>query len=59
MAKRILAVMGQVGIKADFYKAHSLRGATSTHMLQKNVPQEWVKARGHWSSSVALDQYYN
>ena len=51
--------MEQVRIKIDLFKAHSLRGATATHMLQKNVPQEWVQARGHWSSSVTLDQYYN
>ena len=59
LAKRILTVMGQVGIKTDFFRAHCLRGATATHMLQKNVPQEWVQGRGHWSSSVTLDQYYN
>ena len=56
LAKRILTVMEQVGIKTDFFKAHSLWGATATLMLQKNVPQEWVQAWGHWSSSATLDQ---
>ena len=47
LAKWILAVMGQVGMKFYFFKAHSLRVAAASHMLQKNVPQEWVHARGH------------
>ena len=59
LAKRILTIMDQVGIQTKHFKAHSLRGAAATHLLKNKIPQDWIQARGHWSSSVTLDKYYN
>ena len=51
--------MDQVGIQTKHFKAHSLRGAAATHLLKNKIPQDLIQARGHWSSSVTLDKYYN
>jgi hypothetical protein len=59
LAKRMLAVMDTVGINTETFKAHSLRGATATHLLRQGVSHHLVKTRGAWSSSDTLDQYYN
>ena len=59
LAKRLLQVMQQCGIDTATFKAHSLRGATATHLLAKGTPISHVQARGHWSSLQTLDVYYN
>ena len=59
LAKRALRVMKNMGIDTEVYKAHSLRGATATHMLAQGVPIEQVQSRGHWSSQKTLGMYYN
>ena len=46
IAKRTLQIMQKAGVEIEIYKAHSLRGATATHMLQAGTPQTLVMARG-------------
>jgi hypothetical protein len=58
IAKRLLAIMAQHGIDTEVFKAHSLRGATATHLMRVGVPRHEVRARGGWSSSQTLDTYY-
>ena len=58
IAKRTLEVMGRAGIDTKIFKAHSLRGATATAMIEKRVPKDHVQARGGWRSSATLDEYY-
>jgi integrase len=57
LAKRLLQVMAEEGIDTNTFKAHSLRGATATHLLQM-APQSLVQARGRWASGETLDKYY-
>ena len=59
LAKRLLVLMEAEGIETRVFKAHSLRGATATHLLKQGVPHSLVQARGAWSSSQTLDLYYN
>ena len=59
LAKRLLLLMDGKGINTRVFKAHSLRGATATHLLRQGVPHSLVQARGAWSSSKILDMYYN
>ena len=59
LAKRLLNVMSEEGIDTNTFKAHSLRGATATHLLQQGAPQSLVQARGKWASSDTLDKYYS
>ena len=40
------------------FKAHSLRGATATHLLKMGVQADVVRARGGWSATKTLDTYY-
>jgi hypothetical protein len=58
IAKRLLLVMQRLGYDTDVWKAHSVRGATATHLLESGTPQSWVQARGGWTSSGTLDNYY-
>ena len=58
IAKRTLEVMGRVGIDTKIFKAHSLRGATATAMMEKGMPKDYVQARGGWRSSATLDENY-
>jgi predicted RNA-binding Zn-ribbon protein involved in translation (DUF1610 family) len=58
IAKLILETMTASGVDTTFFKAHSLRGATATHLLQKGIPQTLVRNRGGWSSDAVLDSYY-
>ena len=59
LAKRLLHIMQQCGIDTATYKAHSLRGATATHLLRLGLPVGWVQTRGNWTSQSTLDTYYN
>jgi len=59
IAKRVLAKMEQLGININIFKAHSLRGATATHLLKTGASKTLVQARGHWTSTQTLDDYYN
>ena len=59
LAKRALMMMEKMGVNTEAFKAHSLRGATATHLLKKNVPQSLVQARGGWTSTYTMDQYYS
>ena len=58
IAKRLLATMARHGINTKIFKAHSLRGATATHLMRVGAPRHEVQARGGWSSSQTLDTYY-
>ena len=58
LPKQVLKIMQAIGNKIAFVKAHSSRGAPATHMPKENIPQEWVQARGHWSTTTTLGQYY-
>ena len=51
--------MQKAGVDTSIFKAHSLRGATATHLMAAGTPQHLVQARGHWSSTATLDIYYN
>ena len=59
LAKRVLQMMETAGVDVTVFKAHSVRGATATHLMTMGVPQAWVQARGNWKSTVTLDAYYN
>ena len=59
IAKQLLDTMKSVGINVDIFKAHSLRGATATHLLTKGVSQDLVQSRGHWTTSQNMDMYYS
>lgn len=59
LAKRLLQRMETLGVNTEIWKAHSLRGATATHLMAKGVPQSMVQARGNWTSTATLDKYYN
>lgn len=58
LAKRLLVTMEKAGINTEHFKAHSLRGATASHLLN-NVDKHLVQSRGGWTSSRTLDSYYN
>ena len=58
LAKRLLMTMEKAGINTEHFKAHSLRGATASHLLN-NVDKHLVQSRGGWTSSRTLDSYYN
>ena len=59
VAKRALQVMQRVGIDVRIFKAHSLRGATATHLMEHGMSRNLVQARGCWKSSTTLDEYYD
>ena len=59
LAKRLLGRMQAAGIHTQVFKAHSLRGATATHLLANGAPQTLVQARGHWTTQGTLDMYYS
>ena len=50
--------MQKAGIQTDIFKAHSLRGATATHLLRQGVSMDLIQGRGQWASKQTLDQYY-
>ncbi len=58
IAKRTVEVMGGLGIDTRIFKAHSLRGAAATAMMEQGVPKDHVQARGGWRSSATLEEYY-
>ena len=58
IAKRVLGVMEGVGIDTSIFKAHSVRGASTTELLKTN-PKGLVKNLGGWSTEEALDGFYN
>ena len=58
VAKRTLNIMKQCDIDISIFGAHSLRGATATHLLEEGMDKENIKNRGGWSSMQTLDQYY-
>ena len=41
------------------FKSHSLRGASTTHLLRQGCEKPWVKTRGGWSSMSTLNLYYD
>ena len=57
--KKDVEYHGSSGINVHTYKAHSLRGATATHLMPKGVERGLVQSRGQWTSSQTLDKYYN
>ena len=59
IAKRTLNIMEAQGIDTEIFKAHSMRGATATHLMKSGTSQDLVQTRGGWSSSATLDQYNN
>ena len=59
IAKRVLACMEAGGVNTQVFKAHSLRGATATHLLKMGVQADVVRARGGWSTKKTLDTYYS
>ena len=59
LAKRLLHMMRTSGLDTETYKAHSLRGATATHLLRLGLPINWVQSRGNWTTQATLDTYYN
>ena len=59
IAKRALHIIQAQVIDTEIFKAHSMRGATATHLMKSGTTQDLVQTRGGWSSSATLDQYYN
>ena len=59
IANRALSAMANCGVDTEIYKAHSLRGATATHLLRQGAPRALVQTRGGWSTMAALDKYYD
>ena len=59
LAKRLLTIMQDMGIDTQTFKAHSLRGATATHLMRTSTPQRLIQSRGGWTSQQTLDMYYN
>ena len=59
VAKRFLGVMNQHGVDTTIFKAHSLRGAVATYLLQSGVPKDWVQCRGGWRDVSTMNEYYN
>ena len=59
IAKRTLNIMEAQGIDTKIFKAHSMRGATATHLMKSGTSQDLVQTRGGLSSSATLDQYYS
>ena len=59
LTKKVLEQIWKLGNDITVWKAHSLRGATATHLLAQGCPQTLVQARGHWSNQGTLERYYN
>ena len=51
--------MEAVGFNTHVFKAHSIRGATTSFLLLLGVDRHLVQARGQWSSEVCMDRYYS
>ena len=59
IAKRVKETMTQLGIPTEAFKAHSLRGATATHLMLNGMEPQWVQSRGGWQSPETMQMYYN
>ena len=51
--------MEAVGVNTHIFKAHSIRGATTTFLLSLGVDRRLVQARGQWSSEQCMGRYYS
>ena len=58
IARLCLQQMTDCGLDTEVFKAHSVRGAAATYLLQLGVPQTLVQAHGFWSSTQTLDKYH-
>ena len=54
IAKRVKETMTQLGIPKEAFKAHSLRGATATHLKMNGMEPQWVQSRGGWQSPETM-----
>ena len=59
IAKRLLNTIKSPGTNMDIFKVHSLRAATTAHLLTKGVTLDLVQRRGHWTTSHTMDMYYS
>ena len=59
VAKRFLGVLNQHGVDTTIFKAHSLRGAEATYLLQSGVPKDCVQCRGGWRDVSTMNEYCN
>ena len=50
--------MTQLGIPTEAFKAHSLRGATATHLMLNGMEPQWVQSREGWQSPETMQMYY-
>jgi integrase len=59
IAKYLLQSMKDAGIDIDKFKAHSIRGASATKLLDKGVSAEDVMRAGRWSSYSVFNRFYD
>jgi hypothetical protein len=57
LAKDTLHIMTEAGI-SDIYKAHSLRGAVASRLLDKGVPELDIVHHARWSGTSVFRKYY-
>jgi len=58
LANRLKEILGKTGIDTSVYKAHSVRGASSTAAAAKGVLIEDILHTADWNTDSTLKKFY-
>ena len=59
IAKLLLQSMAAAGVDTQKWKAHSVRGASATNLLDKGTSVEDVMRAGRWGSFLVFRDFYD
>lgn len=59
LARWLKSVLDLAGIDTSIFKAHSYRGASLSHALQKGASIDDIIKAGNWSNANTFLKYYN
>jgi site-specific recombinase XerD len=59
IAKWLVHVLNEVGVDTTKFKAHSIRSASASHLLETGSTVDEVMRRAHWKSRAVFSKYYD
>ena len=58
LARWIKSVLASAGINTSVFKAHSVRGAATSHAYAKGVPVAEILCAADWTNEPTFRKYY-
>lgn len=59
ISKYVKSVLSKAGIDISMFKAHSVRGASTSKLFQLNVPIDQIMKKAMWSSESTFRCFFN